>query len=691
MLMAFFTLIIMTVASLSAQATNIARAYNELLSPVFVNEGTYSESADVIIAAGDTDTENIYYTIDGTTPSAANGTLYTAPFTITTETTVKAVAVKEGWTDSPIAIGHYMILKPNGMSPDENPEGLVLAKSFTPDGTENNNSGMLTLESYVTGNSITVSSAVPPTDIVLVLDYSSSMVGNDIPYITSSGVQSTQKRIDALKASVSSFLQQIADASNQPSGEFEGMHHRVAFVTYGTKGRMWYGNPSSMSQLNKGDTTAFTTASVFDQAFYEVNGSGYNHSLAWSVLGNKYGSTQDSETELQYAMPLVQGIFDYNPADIPGGGSRNRMVVVFTDGGIGSGHWLGGNDPNNISYAEGKANYTLRKANLMKNSYGAAFYSVGIFPENPVGHVGGSSPYYSEDLPDYHPYESSHSSDYYEYTPYWADNVSRFMALRSSNYPGSMSMTDTGAGSNASGYFMIATDATQLTSAFTTISQTIATPSMSLGSQTVVEDVISDAFMLPEGSGVNDIKVYTANCTGVNPYTFDTPVLFEDAEVQIDGKRIFVTNFDFAANWCGENSSTHVAHGKKLIVEIPIVRDFSGSASAGTYQTNGDDSGVYSDDGAQVGAFLSPEVYLDASEGIMEIVEENFAFFVGNQLVVNGTGDLQLVDINGRVLFTHYVVGQQSHITLPTVAEGVYLLQLSGTDGVKVQKIVIRK
>jgi hypothetical protein len=70
---------------------------------------------------------------------------------------------------------------------------------------------------------------------------------------------------------------------------------------------------------------------------------------------------------------------------------------------------------------------------------------------------------------------------------------------------------------------------------------------------------------------------------------------------------------------------------------------------------------------------------------------ENFAFINGNELVVTGEGELSFIDLNGQVLATEYVSGQQSHITMPKVAVGMYMLRLSNANGVKVQKIVIRK
>lgn len=70
---------------------------------------------------------------------------------------------------------------------------------------------------------------------------------------------------------------------------------------------------------------------------------------------------------------------------------------------------------------------------------------------------------------------------------------------------------------------------------------------------------------------------------------------------------------------------------------------------------------------------------------------DNFAFINGEELVVNGTGELSFIDLNGRVLATQYMAGEQNFMALPNVAEGMYLLRLAGTNGVKVQKIIIRK
>ncbi len=50
----------------------------------------------------------IYYTLDGITPSATLGTPYTAPIQLTESRDVRAIAVRENWTNSEISLFHYI-------------------------------------------------------------------------------------------------------------------------------------------------------------------------------------------------------------------------------------------------------------------------------------------------------------------------------------------------------------------------------------------------------------------------------------------------------------------------------------------------------------------------------------------------------------------------------------------------------
>ena len=72
--------------------------------------GTYSEVQNVEITTA-TDEATIYYTTDGTDPDATStaSTKYTAPIPVAETMTIKAIAVKEGMTDSEIATAEYTI------------------------------------------------------------------------------------------------------------------------------------------------------------------------------------------------------------------------------------------------------------------------------------------------------------------------------------------------------------------------------------------------------------------------------------------------------------------------------------------------------------------------------------------------------------------------------------------------------
>jgi len=54
----------------------------------------------------------IRYTTDGSTPTETNGTLYSGPIAIGTTTTLKAIAYRSGFPDSPVVSGNYTILPP---------------------------------------------------------------------------------------------------------------------------------------------------------------------------------------------------------------------------------------------------------------------------------------------------------------------------------------------------------------------------------------------------------------------------------------------------------------------------------------------------------------------------------------------------------------------------------------------------
>lgn len=78
-------------------------------APVFSPPaGEYITAQDAAIATS-TAGASIRYTTDGSTPTAANGTLYAGPVHVATSLTLKAAAFRDGWTTSPVTSGEYLI------------------------------------------------------------------------------------------------------------------------------------------------------------------------------------------------------------------------------------------------------------------------------------------------------------------------------------------------------------------------------------------------------------------------------------------------------------------------------------------------------------------------------------------------------------------------------------------------------
>lgn len=64
----------------------------------------------------------------------------------------------------------------------------------------------------------------------------------------------------------------------------------------------------------------------------------------------------------------------------------------------------------------------------------------------------------------------------------------------------------------------------------------------------------------------------------------------------------------------------------------------------------------------------------------------NFAYFNGSEWIVNGQGQLDLIDMTGRVLHSEYLAGESNRVSFGNVAAGVYVIRF----GNKAQKIVIK-
>lgn len=93
----------MTVSYLTAEGPAVETLAAPTFSPASGTE--FDDTLDVTITGPEG--ASIYYTLDGTAPTAES-TLYAEPITLTMSATVKAIAVQEGWNNSPVATAVYV-------------------------------------------------------------------------------------------------------------------------------------------------------------------------------------------------------------------------------------------------------------------------------------------------------------------------------------------------------------------------------------------------------------------------------------------------------------------------------------------------------------------------------------------------------------------------------------------------------
>lgn len=486
----------------------------------------------------------------------------------------------------------------NGQGGTVEQNGLVMSKTIK---KGENGQFLLTLEAYATG-STTTTTTKKTVDIVLVLDVSGSMkdymetysispggtyyyyAGSYIEYKRAYYCSSckgwyTTKEHGKHNMGTRLFPKTSASDTNTSHTQFYSDVTKITALK--TAVNAFIDNVAKESPDSQIAIVKFAgdKSDIVGNDTYEKKGYAYNYSQivqnlttvdetgASSLKTAVNGLIAAGTTLANYGMEHAQTII--NEAKDNG---RQKVVVMFTDG-----------EPNGIEEVSGfekeVANSAINTSKSIKDA-GATVYTIGCF--------------------------GSLDADK-------KANVDTYMDYVSSNYPNAASMTSGGAKADLANYYKTVSSAADLNNIFTEISQTIGGTTVTLGSTSVLRDVISDSFKLPSDYKDGDIKAYSVSCTGKNgdTYTWNSTHDTEyTATVAADKKTINVTGFDYAANWVdqfGVNDSQ--SHGKKLVVQIPIVPE---TTAYGDCDTNGPASGIYADSAAEepVQTFPSPKVYI---------------------------------------------------------------------------------
>lgn len=444
----------------------------------------------------------------------------------------------------------------------ENNGGLVMSKTVTKG--EGDDQFLLTLEAFATGTTRTDTKEIP-LDIVLVLDTSGSMSrdfdGNKL------GVADKDRRLTALKTAVNNFAESVAAKAKGSDGQYGGeddVNYRIAVVEFA----------SEAYNLTKGLVDMDTS-----RGLTQVK----NAVSDLQAGGDTYPAT---------GLDMANSIFDANP--ISGDGQRGRVVIMFTDG------YPAENGTDNINYT--LCDKAIASAQTSKRTYGATVYTVGIFS--------GANP--NSNIDTNFDYGNRRDAEKQLVA------ANRYMHYTSSNFQNAKSLRNGGEKSGSS-YYLAASNANSLNDVFKSISQTIGSTPVELTRTSVLRDVISDSFTLPEGYTDGDIKAYSVSCEsstknadGTYTYTWKTTPDADKYDVTVadDNKTINVTDFDYAANWVDQyDVGGSKSHGKKLVVEIPIVLD---PDATGSVDTNGPASGIYASADAETAFanFKTPTVYV---------------------------------------------------------------------------------
>lgn len=406
-------------------------------------------------------------------------------------------------------------------------------------------------------------------------------------------------RLDALATAVDGFIASVAEKAKGPdgiAGTEDDVSHRIAIAGFSSSG---YTNTELLTGVTVNQGTRYSSnqpvitswSTYYYPDYYAYNGPQYyrgdsNQQGCYAITTQDYKnslqdvSTSDGLVNVQAAvdyltaqggtqtdagMDMANKIFYQNPINEE---ERDRVVIVFTDG-IPTGE--------SSSYNSDVAEKAIGYANTAKTTHGADVYAIGIFEGADATSAG-----------DKYGNETKKGN-------YFMQNLSS-----NNGTPQSPS------------YYLSASNSSELNAVFEAISETTGSSRLDLDEATVVKDVLTQYFTVPNGADT-PVDIYTQTYNGTE-FTGRR----EEAEgvtATVDPKtgEISVTGFDFSTHFISENgrdennpNAVGDYHGEKLIISFPIVpkEEFWGGNKVPTNNT--DASGVF-DDNTLVENFPVPD------------------------------------------------------------------------------------
>ena len=368
-------------------------------------------------------------------------------------------------------------------------------------------------------------------------------------------------KLVALKDAVSNFVNAVEEKAT-----IDKVNHRIAMVGFASKSGD--GDNTEILSVN-GSNSGSVGIKYNDRGYAGATKNAFQDTstdAGKKMLNNAINAlAAKGATRADLGMEMAKDILDAN--DLKDDSKRKQLVIMFTDG----------SPTSTNGFEAGVANKAIGISKSLKEDQKTTVYTIGIF--------NGANP-------------TSTST-----------NENKYMNYVSTNYPSAENLDSPGTGGN-NGYYLAASSADGLNEIFTSISNTITTPSttVTLDSEAVMKDILSDDFTLPEGYNAEDkisISTVPGSTTDGNSIKWGTE---EESDIKATTKdnTIDVTGFNYSQEYIAPGHK-----GKKLVVTINGVIPKDSAATGEKVYTNNEASGIYAKDATEPAAkFLRPQVVL---------------------------------------------------------------------------------
>ena len=501
---------------------------------------------------------------------------------------------------------------------------------------------------------------------------------------------SSQTKLSALQTAVNNFIDVVAEKnqeildkdSNAPDKELS----RVSIVKLAyNRAETNYADYVPANTTYAQGNTRYNYTQVFKDLTVVREADLNTANTGWHASVNAL--TASGATSADYAMGYANAVYNKNhTGDFA---ERDTVIVMFTDG-----------EPNHQSgFDNAVARDTVNTSKTLKDK-GVKVFTVAVYDDaNPADDPG-------------------------------EVNINQYLHAVSSNYKtataansgwtitwGARTMKADGV--TKDDYYFAASSAEELDKIFTAIAQSSAGTTSQVGAQSVMKDIVSSSFTLPEGADISTIQVsivpwdstthdwstsvkYTTDQWKTECMNYLRPEVTEHEQENVavtiseDGKTIDITGFDYATHFQATNHADEDHDGAnvqtaKIVVTFPIQARPS-AVTGGNVATNGSASGIYltADSETAIIYFPVPEVKFTPVTYVVDYVTSDTSTDTKASTVKldysSVLDDVQMLDDPSD----DYLIGEEAVDFEYTIYKGKYGTISFGDDEVDVQRRYVR-